>query len=127
VAEMETTLTGTGDRQFVTGPSRTVEPPAGEHDWVLIVNYRLTGPEAARMSEGLHELLDPSKIAYWSPVMCLRCEHPHSATNQGMRPVVGLPCPGDPDRVRRDGRGEWQVDGNVWTIDPWRHMGAAGG
>ena len=113
MAEMQHRLTPTGQIGYVSGRQRTDEPPDGEHDWGLIVQFRLTPTEAATMSEGLPELLDGEKITYWTPVVCMRCEHEHAA-------VAGLDCPGDPDRYQRDGRPLWKV-GHLWTPNPWRH------
>lgn len=110
-------LSSLGRTERVTADSigRPDEPPDGQHDWGIFVHYRFTEAEAAQSSEGLEQHLDMDKIAYWTPVCCMRCEHAHGD-------VGGLSCPGDPDRYEASGRPVWRVDG-VWTPDPWHRRG----
>lgn len=89
-------------------------PPDGRHQWAILVQYRVDDSTAASIHEGVEAELDVDKVVFYSPVVCMRCEHAFDA-------VVTYRCPGDPGRYAKDGRPHWRV-GGVWTPNPWPHL-----
>lgn len=93
------------------GPAAGREPPKGEHDWSIIVCYRLSKSEAAGSHEGMNTVLDFEHLDSMSPPVCLRCEMAYKDT-------VAEKCKGEPVGRLPDGRPIYH-DGTFPARDEW--------
>lgn len=82
-----------------------------EHRWMIIVPYRLSGEEAARvMEEGVTAILDLKHVdmdAFAPTVGCYHCEMMWSQAS-------GKPCPGEPKGHLPNGDPYWHEKPEGW-------------